>query len=130
VKHRTHWATPTVLSLGLAISPLTFAAGNHDHTAKFGGVVAEGKAFDAELVAKPDLITVHVGDHGKPMRTLGAKGKITLLTGADKTEADLVPAGDSRMEAKGTFTVSKGTKAVVEITLEGKKPGTLRFVIK
>jgi hypothetical protein len=130
VKHRTHWATLTVLTVGLAISPPTFAAGNHDNTAKFGGIVAEGKLFDAELVAKPDLITVHVGDHGKPMPTKGAKGKITLLTGADKTEVDLVPAGDSRMEAKGKFNVSKGTKAVVEITLEGKKPGTLRFVVK
>ncbi len=106
------------------------AAGNHDHTAKHGGVVAEGKEFDAELVAKSDLITVHVSDHGKPAQTKGAKGKITLLTGSEKAEAELVPAGQSRMEARGKFNISKGTKAVIVVTLDGKKPGTARFELK
>ena len=50
--------------------------------------------------------------------------------GADKSEVELMPGGDSRMEAKGKFNVSAGTKAVVEITPEGKKPSTLRFAIK
>ena len=120
----------TTLALGLATTPVTFAAGSHDHSPKFGGIVAEGKAFDAELVAKTDLITVHVSDHGKPMATKGAKGKITMLTGADKTEVELTPAGDSRMEAKGKFNVSAGTKAVVVITPEGKSASTVRFTIK
>ena len=120
----------TTLALSLATTPAAFAAGSHDHSPKFGGIVAEGKAFDAELVAKPDLITVYVSDHGKPMATKGAKGKITMLTGVDKTETELMPAGDNRMEAKGKFNVSRGTKAVIEITPEGKKPSTLRFAIK
>ena len=120
----------TTFSVGIATAPVTGAAGTHDHSPKFGGIIAQGKAFDAELVAKPDLITVHVSDHGKPMATKGAKGKITMLTGTDKTEVELIPAGDSRMEAKGKFNVSAGTKAVVEITPEGKKPSTLRFAIK
>ncbi len=107
-----------------------FAAGNHDHTAKHGGIVAEGKEFDAELVAKPDLITVHIGDHGKPLSTKGARGKITLLSGSEKTDAELTPAGDSRMEAKGKFNVNKGTKVVIVVTLEGKRSGTVRFEMK
>ena len=120
----------STLSLGLVAAPATLAAGSHDHTPKFGGIVAEGKAFDAELVAKPDLITVHVSDHGKSLSTKGAKGKITLLSGADKTEVELMPAGENRMETKGKFNVGKGTKAVVMIEPQGKKPGTLRFEIK
>ena len=130
MKHQTRLIALAALTLGIATAPAAFAAGNHDHSPKHGGVVAEGKAFDAELVAKPDLIIVHFSDHGKPMMTKGAKGKITLLTGADKSEVELMPAGDSRMEAKGKFNVAKGTKAVVEITPEGKKPSTLRFAIK
>ena len=63
------------------------------------------------------------------MATNGGKGKITMLTGADKSEVELMPGGDSRMEAKGKFNVSAGTKAVVEITPEGKKPNTLRSAI-
>lgn len=118
-----------ITSFSLICAPPALASGD-DHAPKFGGIVAEGKAFDAELIAKPELITVHVRDHGKPMPTQGARGKITMLTGANKTVTELSPAGDSRMEAKGQFNVSMGTKAVVEITLQGKKPSTLRFVIK
>lgn len=124
----------TVIAVVFATCGLIYAqaasASGDDHAPKFGGIVAEGKAFDAELVAKPELITIHVRDHGKPMATKGAKGKITMLNGTDKTVIDLFPAGDSRMEAKGKFNVIAGTKAVTEITLEGRKPSTLRFVIK
>ena len=130
MKHQTRLIALAALTLGIATAPAAFAAGSHDHLPKHGGVVAEGKAFDAELVAKPDLITVHFRDHGKPMMTKGAKGKITMLTGVEKTEVELMPAGESRMEAKGKFNVSVGTKAVVEMTPEGKKPSTLRFAIK
>jgi hypothetical protein len=119
-----------ITSLGLLATQAANAAGNHDHSPKFGGIVAEGKAFDAELVAKPDLITVHLGDHGKPLATKGAKAKLTMLTGSEKSEVALEPAGESKLEAKGKFNVAKGTKAVLEVTLEGKKPSTLRFEIK
>jgi len=118
-----------IASFSLIYAPIALASGD-DHTPKFGGIVAEGRAFDVELIAKSELITVHVRDHGKPMATQGAKGKITMLTGANKTVTELAPAGDSRMEAKGKFDVSTGTKAVVEITLQGKKPSTFRYVIK
>ena len=130
MKHNATFSTLAMLLCGFATTSIALAAGGHDHGAKFGGIVAEGKAFDAELVAKPELITVHVSDHGKPATTKGAKGKITLLNGADKTEAELAPTGDSRMEAKGKFNVSAGTKAVVELTLVGKRPSTVRFAIK
>jgi hypothetical protein len=120
------------LVLGLVATSTAFAAGGHgdDHKPKFGGIVSEGKAFDAELVAKPDLVTVYLSDHGKPMSAKGAKGKITLLSGTDKVEADLAPADDTKLEAKGKFNVASGTKAVVVITPEGKTASTLRFTIK
>jgi hypothetical protein len=93
-----------ITSLSMLSASLVFAGGTHDHSPKFGGIVAEGKAFDAELVAKPDRITVHMLDHGKPLATKGAKAKLILLTGADKSEVPLEPAGESRLEAKGKFT--------------------------
>jgi hypothetical protein len=130
MKNTTNLIALVAFSFGIATTTSAFAAGNHDHSPKFGGIVAEGKAFDAELVAKPDLITVYVSDHGKPMSAKGAKGKITLLSGTDKSEIDLVPAGDNKLEAKGKFNVGPGTKAVVVITPEGKAAGAWRFTIK
>jgi hypothetical protein len=130
MKNKLMLLAAAAASLGLLSTQATFAAGSHDHSPKFGGIVAAGKAFDAELVAKPDLITVYLGDHGKPLASKGAKAKLTMLTGDEKSEVALEPAGESKLEAKGKFNVSKGTKAVLEVTLEGKKPSTVRFEIK
>jgi hypothetical protein len=58
----------------------------------------------------------------------GASAKITLLSGAEKQEAELKPAGD-RLEAAGSFKVGPGTKAVVVVTAKGK-PSTARFTLK
>lgn len=104
-----------------------FAAG--DHSAKHGGIVVETKALDFEVVARPDLIQVYVGDHGKPVKLDGAKGKVTLLNGAEKTDVDLVVAGD-KLEAKGSYKVAKGTKGIASVTLAGKPAAVARFEIK
>jgi hypothetical protein len=101
-----------------------------DHnTPKHGGMWVETKALDFEIVAKPELIQVYVGDHGKPVKLDGAKGKVTLLNGSEKTEVDLAHAGD-KLEAKGSFKVAKGTKGIVSVTLVGKSAATARFEVK
>ncbi|MGL4232620.1 MAG: hypothetical protein ACRCWJ_14750 [Casimicrobium sp.] len=120
----TYLASAFVLSFS---APLLAA---DDHKPKHGGIVAHGKAFDAELVAKADLLTIYVNDHGKPMTSKGMKAKITMLNGSEKSETELQPAGDNKLEAKGKFNVNKGTKLVAVVTPEGKSATTLRFEIK
>ena len=120
----------TLLASLIAISTVpALAAGNHGHAPKFGGVVVETKAGDVEIVAKPDSIQIHVTDHGKAMKLDGAKAKVTLLNGTEKSEAKLVLMGD-KLEAKGAFKVAKGTKGIAVITLAGKPPFTARFEVK
>ncbi|MFO1197106.1 MAG: hypothetical protein U1E86_09050 [Burkholderiaceae bacterium] len=106
------------------------AAGGHDHTPKHGGVVAEANDLDFELVARPDRLTLHVRDHGKALPTQGAAARLTLLAGTERSEAVLVPAGGDRMEAQGTFKLGPGTKVVAAVTLPGRKPTNVRFVLK
>ena len=107
----------------------SIAAGSHDHTPKFGGVVVETKAGDIEIVAKPDSIQIFISDHGKAMKLDGAVAKVTLLNGTEKTEANLVAVGD-KLEAKGAFKVAKGTKGIAVVMLAGKPPVTARFDLK
>ncbi len=121
--------TLAVLATFAASATALHAAGNHDHAPKFGGVVVETKAGDVEIVAKPEMIHIYVSDHGKAVKLDGATAKVTLLNGAEKTEAVLNPAGD-KLEAKGAFKVAKGTKGVALITLAGKPAATARFEIK
>ncbi|WP_395058664.1 hypothetical protein [Polaromonas sp.] len=105
------------------------AAGGHGHDPKFGGVVVETKAGDFEIVAKPDTLQIHISDHGKAVKLDGAKAKVTLLNGTEKSEVELVPAGD-KLEAKGAFKVAKGTKGIAVVSLAGKPPATARFEVK
>ena len=97
---------------------------------KFGGVVKEVKDIQYELVAKPDVITVYVEDHGKKIDTKGATGKVTLRHGADRSEGTLVPAGDNKLEAKGRFSVAPGTTAIVAVKRAGLAEEAVRFTLK
>lgn len=111
-----------------ALGPV-MAADDHGHAPKNGGIVVETKAGDFEIVAKPDLLQIFISDHGKPVSLEGAKAKVTLLNGAEKSEAELLPAGN-KMEVKGSFKVAKGTKGIAVLTLAGKPPATARFEVK
>lgn len=124
---------PFVALAALVAAGPTFAAGNHDHAhtheSLHGGVVVEVKDLDLELVAKPELIQLHLRDHGKPVDVTNASAKLTLLSGTEKQEVELKPAGD-RLEAMGSFHVGAGTKMVAVVTLPGKPSTTARFVLK
>jgi len=120
-------------SIALALAGSAFAAGEHSHAHEHkplhGGLVVEVKDMDYELVAKPTVIQLHLRDHGKPSDVAKASAKLTLLSGAEKQEVELKPAGD-KLEATGTFKVGPGTKVVALVTIAGKPAGTVRFALK
>jgi len=58
-----------------------------------------------------------------------ASGKVTVFNGADKSEAPLVLVGD-KLEAKGSFKVGAGAKALAEVSLNGKPAVAARFTLK
>jgi hypothetical protein len=118
-----------IASIAFALAGSAFAAGDkHDHKPLHGGVVVEVKDMDYELVAKPTMIQLHLRDHGKAADLSKATAKLTLLTGTEKQEVELKPAGD-KLEATGSFKVGPGTKAVAIVTVAGK-PSTARFTLK
>ena len=119
-------------ALALALCGPAFAAGNHahEHQPLHGGIVTEVADIDYELVAQPDALTLHLRDHGKPLALDGASAKLTLLNGSEKTEATLSPAGDGKLQAKGSFKVAPGTKVVALVTVPGKKAANVRFAVK
>jgi hypothetical protein len=118
--------------LVFALNGSAFAAGDHDHTALHGGVVAEAKDIDFELVAKPKSLRIYLRDHGKPVAVgnsnTKAKAKLTLLAGGAKQEIVFKPAGD-RFEATGQFKLA-GAKAVALVEIPGKPAVNVRFVLR
>jgi hypothetical protein len=121
------------VALSLVGAGQAVAAGGHGHghvhQPMHGGVVVEVKNMDYELVAKPALIQLHMRDHGKPVDISKASAKLVMLTGTDKQEVDLKPAGD-KLEAAGAFKVAAGTKVVATVNIAGRAPVNVRFAVK
>lgn len=109
--------------LALTLQAPAQAHENHGQP-MYGGVVAEAVEAQFELVPQGNKAVVYVTQHGVPQSTTGASGKLTVLSGANKTEAELKPAGQNRMEA--ALAVPPGAKALITIQLLGKKPLTGR----
>lgn len=119
-------------ALALATTGTTFAADNHahghEHKPLYGGLVVEVKDMDYELVAKPELLQLHLSDHGKAVDVTKAAARLTLLSGTEKVEVELQQAGD-KLEARGRFKVTPGTKVVAVVSWAGRST-TARFVLK
>lgn len=112
-------------------SVLTAGAVNahEDHgKAQYGGIVAEAGLAQFEVVAKDGKLTVYVSNHGVPLPTAGATGKLTVLSGASKSEVELKPAGDNRLQGMGTL--APGAKLLISVQLAGEKPMQARAEVK
>ena len=123
--------TTLFAAIALSLAAHAYAAGQHGHKDKpqHGGIVAVAKEISYELVATSTSLQLHLRDHGKAMDVSKGSAKLTLLSGSDKQEVDLKPAGN-QLEASGSFKLGAGTKVVAQITNAGKPAGMVRFVIK
>jgi hypothetical protein len=119
-----------LIAVALGASALLPAAAHaHGAAAKHGGVVQASGDLSFEAVAKDGALTIYVEDHGKPVSTADMSGRLTLLSGSEKSEAPLAPAGDNRLRAENV-RVAPGTRAVAVLATPQKKTLTVRFVLK
>lgn len=118
------------LSAAVFLAPTFGALAAGEAKAMHGGIVAKVNEITYELLHKDGAVSIFVSDHGKPVATRGATGKLTAMTGTEKTEAPLEPAGDNRLNAKGSIKLAPGSKVVASIQLDGKKPASVRFAVK
>lgn len=115
-------------AIAFALLTGTPAFAHDEPRPRHGGTVQLVNDVAYELVARDDGAAIYVVDHGKPMPTAGMRGKLTVMVGAQKSEADLVAAGE-RLQAQG-IKLAKGAKAVAVLSLPDKKTVTVRFAVK
>ncbi len=118
----------TVVALGLSALSFSVAMAHGGAKARHGGVVATASDLGFELVGTPGGAAIYVEDHGKPVPPAGMTGKLTVLNGTVKSEAELTVAGD-KLEAKGVKLVA-GAKVVAALTTPARKAITVRFTVK
>lgn len=119
----------SVVLLGAALAATGVVTAHSGAKSRHGGVVQSASDLDFELVPGADGAIVYVEDHGKPLSTEGMSGKLTVLNGSQKSEAELKPAGENKLEAKGV-KLGPGAKAVAALSNPARKAITVRFAVK
>jgi hypothetical protein len=116
------------LATALALAATPALAHTESHNAHHGGQVVVAGHDHLELVAKDGELTLYVrGEDDKPEAVKGAKATATVLVGGKQTIVTLEPQEGNILKGKGSFTVAKGMKVVVSLTLPDHKPVTARF---
>lgn len=119
----------SALLLGGALATATGAFAHGNDKPKHGGIVQAASDLSFELVPQAEGALLYVEDHGKPLATQGMSGKLTVLNGSQKSQADFTPAGDNKLEAKGV-KLDAGARAVAALSTPNKKAITVRFTVK
>lgn len=109
-------------------APAVHAHAEHGQP-QHGGIYGEAGVFQAELVLKETQLTLYISNHGEPVATKGAKGKLTVLGKDGKIEVTLQPAGNDQLVATLPSKPAKGSKAVASITLAGGKPANIKYTL-
>lgn len=116
-------------ALALALLAAGPAMAHSEKKAQYGGVLAAAGDLSFELAADAAGAALYVVDHGKPADASRMGGKLTLLKGTQKSEAELKPAGGNKLVAAGVKP-ERGTKAVASIETGAGKTVTARFAFK
>ena len=109
-----------LMALALSTYGSTALAHAEHGQPQHGGVVAEAGEMQFEVVGKDGLLTVYLSNHGSPVPSAGASGKLVALSGTTKSEFELKATSDNRLE--GTGSVSAGAKLLISVQWLGKKP--------
>ena len=119
--------------LSIALAAVLLAAGSAiahtDAKAQYGGVVASAADLSWELTSDSAGASIYVVDHGKPADVSKMAGKLTVLNGTQKSEAELKPAGANKLVASGV-KLEKGAKAVAAVQVAAGKTVTVRFTTR
>jgi hypothetical protein len=118
---------PALLAAGLLAAAPAWSHG--DDKARHGGIVQMAGEVKFELVAKGDSAEVYLDDHGTAIPTAKLSGKLTVMSGSNKSEAKLEPEGNDKLVARGV-KLAKGDKVIALVTMADKSTSSARFVVK
>jgi hypothetical protein len=96
---------------------------------RHGGIVQVANDVNFELVVEADGATIYLVDHDEDMPSKGISGKLTVLNGAQKTEADVKATEGNKLRATGV-RIAAGAKVVAVLNNVEGKTATVRFTVK
>ena len=118
------------LIVAFVSAQLLAAEHGHSHGPRHGGVAREVGEVTYELVAKPDVMTLYVSDHGKPVPMGDATAEATIYVGNERTTVKLAPVGENTLKAKGSFRTGVGVRVAVTVMRPKQKDLRLIFNLR
>lgn len=134
--HFRRFSLALILSAGFGTAALAHDAATLDAmSSPNGGQVRMAGAYHFELVvaknsptARQNPVAVYLTDHAdQKLPAAGARGRVTLLVGREKTEIALTPAGDNKLAGQGVYASLPAMKAIVAITFPDGHTEQARF---
>jgi predicted lipoprotein with Yx(FWY)xxD motif len=123
-KHLIQAAALALSALALNAA-MAHGAGKPQH----GGIVQVANDVNFELVVDANGATIYLVDHDEPMLSTGISGKLTVLQGDRKSEAEVKAAGDNKLRAEG-IKIASGAKVVAVLNNVEGKTATVRFTVR
>lgn len=119
----------TLIAIALALAAsLSLAHG--DTKPQHGGVVQMAEDLGFELVNEAEGLAIYLTDHGKALAATSVSGKLTLLAGGSKQEAELKPAADGKLLRAAGLKAEAGAKLVAVLNGVHGKTVTVRWSLK
>lgn len=128
-KMKTAVRIAAIAAAALGLQAMQGAMAHGSGEPRHGGVVQVANDVSFELVVEADGATLHLVDHGTPMSSKGISGKLTVLSGGQKTEADIKATEGNQLRATGV-KIEKGAKVVAVLDKVEGRTVTVRFTIK
>jgi len=113
------------------LAAASFAAWAHgDAQPMHAGIVQVVSDLQFELVPQREGgAALYIVDHGKPADTTAMSGRLSVLNGTEKSDAELRPAGGNKLHAAGV-KLAAGSKVIARVTGGDGKVLTVRFSVK
>lgn len=113
----------------LGLSTLSMGVLAHGPSkAQHGGIVQTAGDLSFELVPQGESAALYVVDHDKPADVSKMGGKLTVLNGTAKSEAELKAASGNKLEA--ATKLGPGARVVATVNTAAGKAITVRFNLK
>ena len=96
--------------------------------AKRGGILQQVDDLAFELVVRDDKIDLYVYDGPEEVSSENMSGVLTIISGAERSRADLKPTGINRLRATDV-TAASGSRVVAIVRLGDGKSLAVEFAV-
>lgn len=94
-----------------------------------GGLIDDAGLVAVEMVSKGDTVELYLTDDDQPVSASNVKGVLTVTSGDDRKQLDIVPVAGNQLESNG-ITVTPGARVSALLTLaDGQTKVNARFKI-